>query len=201
MIDSINFLPMALAKLPKVFGFTELKTEYFPHLFNRKENQFVVQNKLPDIQYYNVDSMKPEDRDKSMAWYSEHQNDVFDFQTELLDYCRSDVDILRRCSLKFRDEFMKITNIDPFAHCITIASACQLVFRTNFLQAETIALIPHHGYNPEQRQSVKALQWLKYMSYTEGLDIQHARNGGEKSIGPYLVDGYYESNSGEKVVL
>ncbi len=56
---------------------------------------------------------------------------------------------------------MDITKMDPFARCITIASACNLVFRTNFLQTETIALIPHHGYNPEQRQSIKAPQWLE----------------------------------------
>jgi hypothetical protein len=36
MIDSINFLPMALAKLPAMFGFEELKKGYFPHLFNKK---------------------------------------------------------------------------------------------------------------------------------------------------------------------
>lgn len=73
---------------------------------------------------------------------------------------------------------MEITNIDPFEQCITIASACNLVFRTNFLQPETIRLIPHHWYNPEQKQSVKALQWLKYISHNEGYNIQHARNGG-----------------------
>jgi hypothetical protein len=42
MIDSINFLPSALSELPKMFGLEELKKGYFPHLFNRKENQSVV---------------------------------------------------------------------------------------------------------------------------------------------------------------
>lgn len=42
LIDSINCMPMALAKLPEMFGFSELKKGYFPHLFNRKENQSVV---------------------------------------------------------------------------------------------------------------------------------------------------------------
>ena len=201
MIDSINFLPQALAKLPEMFGFSELKKGYFPHLFNKRENQSLILDTLPDIQYYNPDGMKPEDRQTFLEWYDEHKDDGFNVQSELLGYCRSDVDILRRCSLKFRDDFMDVTNIDPFSQCITIASACNLVFRTNFLKAETIALIPHHGYNPEQKQSRKALQWLKYISYTEGLDIQHARNGGEKCIGSYLLDGYHETKSGEKVVF
>ncbi|KFM64530.1 hypothetical protein X975_14604, partial [Stegodyphus mimosarum] len=34
VIDSLNFLPMALAKLPGCFGLSELKKGYFPHLFN-----------------------------------------------------------------------------------------------------------------------------------------------------------------------
>ena len=64
MIDSINFLPMALAKLPDMFGFKELKKGYFPHLFNKKENQCVVLESLPELVCYNPDSMKPEDRDQ-----------------------------------------------------------------------------------------------------------------------------------------
>lgn len=145
--------------------------------------------------------MKPDDRKKFLIWYNEHKGYRFDFRQELLEYCRSDVDILKQCCLKFRENFMEITNIDPFEQCITIASACNLVFRTNFLQPETIGLIPHHGYNPEQKQSVKALQWLKYISHNEGYNIQHARNGGEKVIGPYRVDGYFETETGEKVIL
>ena len=34
IIDSINFIPMALAKMPKTFGLHELKKGYFPHFFN-----------------------------------------------------------------------------------------------------------------------------------------------------------------------
>jgi hypothetical protein len=32
-IDSYNFLPCALAKMPAAFGLTELKKGYFPHFF------------------------------------------------------------------------------------------------------------------------------------------------------------------------
>jgi hypothetical protein len=38
-IDSLNFFPMALSKLPKAFDLgDEFKKGYFPHLFNRIEN-------------------------------------------------------------------------------------------------------------------------------------------------------------------
>ncbi|XP_045211635.2 uncharacterized protein LOC123563108 [Mercenaria mercenaria] len=201
MIDSISFIPMALAKLPAMFGIEELKKGYFPHLYNRMENQGAVLDCLPDVQYYNYDSMKPSDREIFLKWYEENKDKPFNFQSELLEYCRSDVDILRRGCLTFRDNLMSIINIDPFEQCITIASACNLVFRTNFLEQDSIGIIPHHGYKPEQMQSVKALQWIKYLSHTQGHQIQHARNGGEKCLGPYMVDGYYETIGGEKVVL
>jgi hypothetical protein len=45
-----------------MLGLEELKKGYFPHLFNRKENQSVVLNHLPDVHYYNPDAMKLKDR-------------------------------------------------------------------------------------------------------------------------------------------
>ena len=50
-IDSCNFLPMALAALPKAFGLTELRKEYFPHRFNTPGNQGYV-GPYPDARYY-----------------------------------------------------------------------------------------------------------------------------------------------------
>ena len=48
-IDSLNFIPMDLADMPKAFGETELVKGYFPHLFNRTENQSVILPHLPDV--------------------------------------------------------------------------------------------------------------------------------------------------------
>ena len=42
LLDSLNFLPMKLAALPKAFGLQELKKGWFPHFFNTKENQQYV---------------------------------------------------------------------------------------------------------------------------------------------------------------
>ncbi|WAR06962.1 hypothetical protein MAR_016920 [Mya arenaria] len=167
---------MALSKLPKMFGFSELAKGYFPHLYNKKEHHTNVLDHLPDLTYCNPDAMSIE------------PNSYID------------VDILRRFALRFRQDFMHVTGVDPFEKSKTIASACQRVCRTNLLSQESLGLIPSHGYNPEQLQSVKALQWLKYLLHTLGIRIHHARNGGEKVIGPYKVDGYYKIND-QKVVL
>ena len=93
VIDSLNFIPMAFADMPKAFEETEIAKGYFPHLFNRQENQHTVLEHLPDIEYYNPDGMKPEYTAMFLEWYNKHYHNHFDFQKELLRYCRSDVDV------------------------------------------------------------------------------------------------------------
>ena len=95
-LDSLNFLPMALAELPEAFGITELAKGFFPHLFNRKEFQNTTLPRLPEMKYYNPGGMKPGNRKNFLSWYNTHQNDSFCFSEELLKYCRSDVHILRQ---------------------------------------------------------------------------------------------------------
>lgn len=87
VIDSLNFLPMALSKLPACFGFTELKKGYFPHLFNLRENQTYV-GPLPEPHFYSPDTMAPAAYKAFMSWHEEHKGDVFDFQQEMLSYCK-----------------------------------------------------------------------------------------------------------------
>ena len=113
-IDSINFIQSRLADFPKTFGLTEMKKGYFPHFFNTPENQNYV-GPIPDIKYYGADQMMAGGRKKFLKWYQDRidENYVFNFKKELEDYCRSDVDILRRSMLKFREDFITTANIDP----------------------------------------------------------------------------------------
>ena len=62
------------------------------------------------------DMMKRESRDEFVNWYHRQvtTHAVFDFCKEIMEYCRSDVDILRRCCLKFRTLFQKECGLDPF---------------------------------------------------------------------------------------
>ena len=85
--------------------------------------------------------MSPKDREAFLAWHAskKESNYVFDFNKEIIDYCRSDVDILRRCCLEFRELFHDITDIDPF-RTLTIASACHMVYRSKYLLKDTIAI-------------------------------------------------------------
>ena len=198
-IDSLNFIPMALARFPKTFGLDELCKGYFPHYFNKDENQEYV-GPIPCQEDYGANSMKPEAREKFLTWHQEQveSNYVFDFQKEILAYCRSDVDIMQKSCNLYREMFMHVTDtthddtgLDPFDKAITIAAYCMQVYRTKFLKKDTIALLPQHQ-ELKRKQSHEALQWLSYTAEKEGIRIQHHRNGGEKRVGPYSLDGYCE---------
>ncbi|XP_028393192.1 uncharacterized protein LOC114517603 [Dendronephthya gigantea] len=195
-IDSLCFIPMKLANFPKTFGMTELAKGYFPHLFNTAENQTYV-GPIPPSAFYYPDGMTPSEKEKFLSWHGNLQenNYVFNFQDEILKYCRSDVDILRRCCMDFREMFRDVTGIDPFEKCLTIASACNLVFRRKFLREDTIAIIPPNGYRPRDKHSILALKWLSYTAEQENIVIQHARNAGEKRIGTYRLDGFDEDSN------
>jgi hypothetical protein len=221
-LDSYLYFSMALKKIPATFDIPDVEKGFWPHFWNKFENHGTAQQGLPALEYYDPDGMRSGDREKFMSWYEEHKNDYFDFDKELIWYCRSDVDILLKAIIKFRAIFMDATcdaseaereecrvrgdpvprGIDPFEECFTIASACNIVFRSKFLKPDTLALIPQEGYNPSRNQSIKGLQWLEYVMHRDGIEIRHARNGGEVFLeGRYHVDGYREDlETGQKYV-
>lgn len=150
IIDSLNFLPMPLANLPKSFGLEEKKKGFFPHFFNTTENEYAILEQLPDIKYYGHDEMSVSRRSEFINWYEQNKDNHFDFQQEIKEYCISDVDILLNACWKFRkllkeetsdksesihDEMLnQICNnaVDPFSF-LTIASVCLGIFRSKYL--------------------------------------------------------------------
>ena len=191
-IDSLNFIPMSLAKFPKTFAQPELCKGYFPHFFNKDENQDYV-GPIPCQDDYGVNFKKPAEREAFMSWHQDQvdNNYVFDFRHEILKYCRSDVDILSKCCMLYREMLKEETAIDPFDKSLTIASYCMQVYRTKFLQKDTIATLSQ-ARQLKRKQSHEAHQWLSYTAEKEDIHIQHARNGGEKRVGNYYLDGYCE---------
>ena len=93
--------------------------------------------------------------------------------------------------MKFREMLLEITDIDPFEKCLTIASACHEVYRTNFLKEDTIAVFERERVL-KVKQSNMAVKWLSYEMERNGIHIEHVRNGGEKRVGKYSVNGYCE---------
>ncbi|XP_039311141.1 uncharacterized protein LOC120359012 [Solenopsis invicta] len=197
-IDSVNYMPMRLSDLPKAFGLRDTADKgIFPHLFNTVENQSYV-GPLPETRFYSPDQMKSDERERFLAWHTEmtNKNVIFDFQREIVRYCRNDVDILRRACVAFQKIFLERGGVCPFEECTTIASTCMKVFRKNFLREGEIGIIPPGGYRNADRQSRKALQWLVWKERELGHPINHAGRGRERLIGGSHVDGYYETKLG-----
>jgi hypothetical protein len=81
-IDSYNFLPFFMAKMPATFGLTELKKGYIPLFFNTAENQNYV-GPYPNPHYYNPDDMSIANRKAFFAWYEQLKDKVFDFKKRI----------------------------------------------------------------------------------------------------------------------
>lgn len=86
--------------------------------------------------------MKKGARKKFLEWITNRvkENYVFDFRKELVEYCNSDVDILRGGCLELRKLFLEIANKDQFQY-ITIAAVCISIYRSKYLQENTISVI------------------------------------------------------------
>jgi hypothetical protein len=68
LIDSINFIPMSLPKMPKTFGLSELKKGYFPHFFNTSANPNYIGDN-PQSTFYGTDFMSVEENLKVIEWH------------------------------------------------------------------------------------------------------------------------------------
>lgn len=195
-LDSLNYLCSSLSKLPKMFNIN-YKKGWFPHLFHTYENMNYV-GPYPNETFYSPDSMSTSEREEFLEWYRDKvdTNVTFCLKSQLIEYCKIDVDILRIACMRFRTMLMDKTKVDPFNGPITIASTCMQVFRTMYLKPDTIAIIPWNGYRRIDNQSIKALQWLHWMSYKSKSQIQMADNGREFRLPINIkVDGFCEATN------
>lgn len=194
-IDSFNFLPMSLSKLPGAFGLSCGSKGYFPHFFNTLDN-WGYNGKLPEPDMYGVDSMSASEKIKFSSWYESQKEagSTFNLQEELSTYCRQDVVILAESCLAYRRLMCLETACDPFQY-LTCASVCKAVFKAKFLPEMAIARVPCSGYSGS-KYSDESLEYLEYLRVFEGIqDMRHVTNSekGEKKIGRFFVDGFSQS--------
>ena len=62
--------------------------------------------------------MVKDDRNTFLKWHQEKidSNSVFEFQKEIENYCKSDVDIFQKSSLQLRQLLIEATGTDPFRY-------------------------------------------------------------------------------------
>lgn len=102
-----------------------------------------------------------------------------------------DVTILGKACLHFWRNFIEQNKVDPFQEAVTIASACNLVFRRNFLQPDTIGIMTTNAYRLADRQLLGGVKLLLWTAHTENVNIEYSFNGREVRLPEgFLVDGY-----------
>ena len=132
-VDSLNFLTMPLSSFPKTFGIKELKKGFFPHYFNTKEN-FNYVGKIPPLRYFGYNNMSEKKREELIKFWVAKRATNYKWKQfdEMKSYCISDVDILRKCCIQFRQLYIDIADIDPFQYT-TIASVCMAIFKGHYI--------------------------------------------------------------------
>ena len=98
----------------------------------------------------------------------------------------------------FSCEFLQIGHIEVFVESITIAPACSKLLRKQFLQPDTIGLIPTGGHTCNNMYNNKTLMCLLHMEQLDGLQIMHCRKGCEYRLSElprFSVDGYCPENN------
>lgn len=177
-LDSKMFLPMPLAHFSKTFN-VPVKKGWFPHDFNRKENES-YKGEIPDVSYFDK---KVRESEEFKAWHARlrQQNYVWNFWTEIIDYCNDDVDLLMFGLEKFSKLVYDLTGVFPGGNNCSLASMANQAWRKNFIPMAVnnmaIGVVPELGY-PNENQSLKALQWLHYMNAIYyGFELQFVGNG------------------------
>ena len=118
---------------------------------------------------------------KFLEWHADltHENYVFDFKKQLLEYCQSDVRLLKEGCMNLKWEFKAEAGFDPFEQ-MTIVSACNRFLRTHCLDPGTIACEPLRGWGGHRvNQSPAAFEWLGWKEQLLNKTLQHAHHGGE----------------------
>jgi hypothetical protein len=174
VIDSLNYFSTALSKLPTMFGFQEQKG-FFPYLFNTNENLTYI-GCIPDKKFFMPSGMKPNEKREFDEWWDNFYNSNIPY----------------KACVNFYQNFKSTFGFNVFEQSLTIAAACNKIFRSNFLRKDSIGVIPLNGYRMRENQSVVALKWLYTEEVRRGITIEHAGNGREKKVDNYHVDGYYK---------
>ena len=69
-------------------------------------------------------------------------------------------------------------------------------YRSKYIQPNTIAMVPSHGYINHTNYSPDSIRWLDYTAKVKNIHIQHALNGaGECKILETSVDGFCRENN------
>ena len=199
--DSYLIMSVPLGNLKKTFNLKCENKMFFPYLFNSVKNYNRRLSTLPPASDYIPDSMMPEKRKEFEKYYKKNFETPFYLPTKLSEYGLNDTEILLEAIIEMRRILKNIANYDVMEHASTIAGICMKIFRSKFLKKDQLSIVPENGHEREDNQSDEAIKYLTWFGEKYNVPVQHARNGGEKAIGKFKVDGYIENFKGAPLVV
>lgn len=154
-VDSLNFLTMPLASFPKTFGVKELAKGFFPHFFNTSKN-FYYEGKVPALRYFGYNQLSTNKREELVKWWVAKRATNYRWNQfeEMKKYCKSDVDILRRCCIIFQELYYQVAGIDPFRYT-TIASVCMAIFKSECILDNPIKIDTEVELSKEEKERIQ----------------------------------------------
>ena len=173
-IDSFSFLPRPLRYLALDFKLPEDERKgHFPYLFNTRDNQDYVGG-VPGKDSFGFAEMNEKDKCEFAKWHDEQVRTAVEWRlkTEIVQYCRQDTRVLAKCLISMRANFWeKSGGLDCFDFP-TMASASITALQFKFLPADTIGIVPLHGYGGRGLQSKVALEYLAWYGATFDVEVQ-----------------------------
>ena len=189
-LDSLNHIPGSLASFPKTFGLdpSKFKKGYFPYRFMTEGHEDYI-GPIPEKHFFEYQHMMCAkthvegvrcttacDLCGFLKWYEAEEAKAvpYDLRKELVEYCRSDVDILAESLMVYRDSGIEAHKIDPLKS-ITAAGAASIHYRTNH------APLANHRqqHDPNlQHKEVADITDICVLTAAENKDIRRAFKGG-----------------------
>ena len=204
-LDFRHFMPGSLKNIAVSFGLSQQKGD-FPHHFNNGFNDNYV-GALPALydpaDFWCLESKRSQEEvDDFVAWYASQgllyctcseectcTKQKWSFQTEIIRYCRLDVDVLAEACARYRDWAMAFCEtiegwtacpIDPFEY-LTIPQVAMGVLLAGLPEEENIAITP---WKDRRDRVPNAIAWMERIIATTGKNIHHAANWGREYMCP-----------------
>uniref|UniRef100_A0A915L003 Uncharacterized protein n=1 Tax=Romanomermis culicivorax TaxID=13658 RepID=A0A915L003_ROMCU len=109
---------------------------------------------------------------------------TFVLQGELIKYCDSDIDILLKACMKFRDLFMAETTVDPFESSLTIAGEAE-------------------GCPDECKDEMSKKRYLNEVTMFEGIELdplKFDRNPGRHALAKLMLNSFRGKPAKKKII-
>ena len=200
-LDFRHFMPGSLKNIGAAFGLIQQKGD-FPHHFNNGKNDHYI-GRLPVLNdpadFWCLESKRSEeDVNEFTAWHVAQQaiyctcegecvcdKQKWDFQEEIIKYCRLDVNVLAEACARYRNWTLSFSEsiegwtacpIDPFQY-LTIPQVAMGVLLAGLPEEENITITP---WKDRRDRVPGAIAWMERVKKETGLQIHHAANWGKE---------------------